>query len=184
MLSACRIPRINAVILPRVRTCRHELLNRTLNLNQRHLLQALCEYETFYNERRPHHGHPQCSVTTPHVKVGPPRIRSHRPSCPDDLLGRRRGSAPAASRPAEQIWMRPTSDVRGHIATMNCQTVVSMTDHGLITLVGCRCHRVMPSAWPPNSPAVSGATRPHGLRIHAGAASRASCHRRALQEGD
>jgi hypothetical protein len=39
-----------------VRTCRRELLDRTLILNQRHLLHALREYETFYNEHRPHQG--------------------------------------------------------------------------------------------------------------------------------
>jgi putative transposase len=39
-----------------VRTCRRELLDRTLIWTQRHLLYALREYETFYNEHRPHQG--------------------------------------------------------------------------------------------------------------------------------
>jgi putative transposase len=39
-----------------VRTCRCELLERTLIWNQRHLLHALREYEIFYNEHRPHQG--------------------------------------------------------------------------------------------------------------------------------
>jgi transposase InsO family protein len=56
VLSGVRIPRMNAVMERWVRTCRHELLDRTLILNQRHLLQALREYEIFYNEHRPHHG--------------------------------------------------------------------------------------------------------------------------------
>jgi putative transposase len=38
----------------RVRTCRAELLDRTLIVNQAHLLHALREYEAFYNEHRPH----------------------------------------------------------------------------------------------------------------------------------
>jgi hypothetical protein len=42
--------------LGRVRTCRRELLDRTLILNQRHLLHTLREYETFYNKHRPHQG--------------------------------------------------------------------------------------------------------------------------------
>jgi hypothetical protein len=37
-----------------VQTCRHELLDRTLIWNQRHLLHALREYEQFYNAHRPH----------------------------------------------------------------------------------------------------------------------------------
>jgi hypothetical protein len=36
-----------------VRTCRRELLDRTMIFNQRHLLHALREYEVFYNEHRP-----------------------------------------------------------------------------------------------------------------------------------
>ncbi len=39
-----------------VQTCRRELLDRTLIWNQRHLLHALRECETFYNEHRPHQG--------------------------------------------------------------------------------------------------------------------------------
>jgi hypothetical protein len=37
-----------------VQTCRHELLDRTLIWNQAHLLHALGEFESFYNEHRPH----------------------------------------------------------------------------------------------------------------------------------
>ncbi|MFF4031736.1 integrase core domain-containing protein [Streptomyces sviceus] len=39
-----------------VQTCRRELPDRTLIWNQRHLLRALRELETFYNEQRPHQG--------------------------------------------------------------------------------------------------------------------------------
>ncbi len=51
-----QMPRMNAVIECWVRTCRHELLDRTLIWNQRHLLHALREYEFFYNNHRPHQG--------------------------------------------------------------------------------------------------------------------------------
>ncbi|WP_346124957.1 integrase [Micromonospora coerulea] len=37
-----------------VRSCRGELLDRTLIVNQAHLMHALREYETFYNEHRAH----------------------------------------------------------------------------------------------------------------------------------
>ena len=47
---------MNAVMERWVETCRRELLDRTLILNQRHLRHALREYEVFYNEHRPHQG--------------------------------------------------------------------------------------------------------------------------------
>jgi len=56
VLTGVRIPRMNAITERWVRTCRRELLDRTLILNQRHLLHALREYEAFYNEHRPHQG--------------------------------------------------------------------------------------------------------------------------------
>lgn len=56
ILSGVRMPRMNAIMERWVRTCRRELLDRTLILNQRHLLHALREYENFYNEHRPHQG--------------------------------------------------------------------------------------------------------------------------------
>jgi transposase InsO family protein len=56
VVTGVRIPRMNAVMERWVRTCRHELLDRTLIYNQRHLLHALHEYEVFYNTHRPHQG--------------------------------------------------------------------------------------------------------------------------------
>ncbi|ONI93082.1 IS481 family transposase [Saccharothrix sp. ALI-22-I] len=56
VLSGVRIPRINAIMERRIRTCRHELLDRTLIWNQQHLLHALHEDEHFYNTHRPHQG--------------------------------------------------------------------------------------------------------------------------------
>ncbi|MET7339453.1 integrase core domain-containing protein [Nonomuraea sp. NPDC005650] len=52
--SGVRMPRMNSIMERWIQTCRRELLNRTLIWNQRHLLHALREFETFYNEHRPH----------------------------------------------------------------------------------------------------------------------------------
>ena len=56
VLSGVRMPRMNAIMERWIQTCRRELLDRTLIWNQRHLLQALREYEQFYNGHRPHQG--------------------------------------------------------------------------------------------------------------------------------
>jgi hypothetical protein len=45
--SGVQMARMNAIIERWVRTCRRELLDRTLIYNQRHLLHALREYEIF-----------------------------------------------------------------------------------------------------------------------------------------
>jgi putative transposase len=47
--SGVQMPRMNAITERGVRTCRRELLDRTLIWNRRHLLYALREFETFYN---------------------------------------------------------------------------------------------------------------------------------------
>ncbi|GHJ37269.1 integrase core domain-containing protein [Streptomyces sp. TS71-3] len=56
MLSGVRIPRMNSIMERWVQTCRHELLDRTLIWDHRHLLHAMREFEQFYNEHRPHQG--------------------------------------------------------------------------------------------------------------------------------
>lgn len=48
-----------------VQTCRHELLDRTLSWNQRHLLHALHEYETHYNNHRAHQAIQQAAPLRP-----------------------------------------------------------------------------------------------------------------------
>jgi transposase InsO family protein len=48
------MPRMNSIIERWIQTCRRELLDHTLIWNQRHLLHALREFETFYNGHRPH----------------------------------------------------------------------------------------------------------------------------------
>jgi transposase InsO family protein len=54
--SGLRMPRMNLIMERWVRSGRRELLDRTLIWNQRHLLHALREYESFYNQHRPHQG--------------------------------------------------------------------------------------------------------------------------------
>ena len=56
VLSGVRIPRMNAIIERWIRSCRRELLDRTLIWNQPHLLHALHEYKHFHNSHRPHQG--------------------------------------------------------------------------------------------------------------------------------
>ena len=60
---------MNAVMERWVRTCRCELLDRTLIWNQTHLLHALRQFEIHYNEHRPHRtlrqGASQCPTPQP-----------------------------------------------------------------------------------------------------------------------
>jgi putative transposase len=56
VLSGVRMLRMNSIMERWVQTCRHELLDRTLIWNQRHLLHALRAFEEFYNGHRPHQG--------------------------------------------------------------------------------------------------------------------------------
>lgn len=52
--TGIRVPRMNSIMERWIRSCRTELLDRTLIWNQTHLLHALREYERFYNSHRPH----------------------------------------------------------------------------------------------------------------------------------
>lgn len=56
VLTGIQMPGMNSITEGWVQTCRHELLDRTLIWNQRHLLHALREFEQFYNFHRPHQG--------------------------------------------------------------------------------------------------------------------------------
>jgi putative transposase len=56
VLSGVQMPRMNSMVERWIQTCRHELFDRTLIWNQRHLLHTLSEYERFYNSHRPHQG--------------------------------------------------------------------------------------------------------------------------------
>jgi putative transposase len=50
------MPRMNSIMERWVRTCRRELLDRTLIWNETHLRRCLQEFELHYSERRPHQG--------------------------------------------------------------------------------------------------------------------------------
>ncbi|WP_290118606.1 integrase core domain-containing protein [Actinomadura sp. DC4] len=65
VLTGVRMPRMTAISERWVLTCRRELLDRTLIWNQRHLLHTLREFETFYNEHRPHQGIANARPSTP-----------------------------------------------------------------------------------------------------------------------
>jgi len=52
--SAVRAPRMNAIMERWIKSCRTELLDRTLIWNLDHLLNVLREYEQFYSEHRTH----------------------------------------------------------------------------------------------------------------------------------
>lgn len=52
--TGIRVPRMNSIIERWVQTCHRELLDRTLVWNQAHLLHALREFESFYNQHRHH----------------------------------------------------------------------------------------------------------------------------------
>ncbi|MFF3879121.1 integrase core domain-containing protein [Streptomyces sp. NPDC001978] len=86
--TGIRVPRMNAVMERWVRSCRAELLDRTLIWNQAHLLHALREYEAFYNQHRPHRSLHSAAPLRP---VPKPIIERDRLDCLDvrkrDRLG-------------------------------------------------------------------------------------------------
>jgi putative transposase len=73
--SGIRVPRMNAIMERWIRTCRTELLDRTLIVNQAHLLHTLREFETFYNDHRTHRA---LQGSAPHRKLPPPITESNR----------------------------------------------------------------------------------------------------------
>ncbi|MGW3571464.1 helix-turn-helix domain-containing protein [Streptomyces sp. NPDC000941] len=56
VLTGIQMPRMNSIMERWVQTYRHELLDRTLIWNQRHLLHTLREFEAFCNSHRSHQG--------------------------------------------------------------------------------------------------------------------------------
>jgi putative transposase len=63
--TGIRMPRMNSLVERWIQTCRRELLDRILIWNQSHLLHALREYESFYNEHRPHRALEQAAPCRP-----------------------------------------------------------------------------------------------------------------------
>ncbi|MFB9207608.1 integrase core domain-containing protein [Nonomuraea spiralis] len=54
VLTGIRMPRMNSIMERWVQSCHHELLDRCLIWNERHLRHAQREYERFYNRHRAH----------------------------------------------------------------------------------------------------------------------------------
>jgi transposase InsO family protein len=73
--TGIRVPRMNAIMERWIRTCRAELLDRTLILNQVHLLHTLREFEAFYNDHRTHRA---LRAAAPLRPLPPPIIESDR----------------------------------------------------------------------------------------------------------
>jgi putative transposase len=112
--TGIRVPRMNAIMERWVRTCRAELLDRTLIVNQAHLLHALGEVRSLLQRapappHAPRRGTPTPAPPTDHrtgptrptrhpttrpTRRHPPRIPTRRLSCPDDIsapTGQQRG---------------------------------------------------------------------------------------------
>nr|WP_240942918.1 transposase [Planosporangium thailandense] len=86
--TGIHVPRMNAIMERWVRTCRTELLDRTLILNQAHLLHALREYETFYNEHRTHRAlHAAAPLRPLPQPITPPDTLDHLDIRRRDRLG-------------------------------------------------------------------------------------------------
>ena len=97
VLTGIRMPRMNATMERWVRTCRHELLDRTLIWNQAHLLHVLREFESHCNDHRPHRGLRQAAPLRPlpapitEPADHPPRRPKTRPPRRDPPRARTRG---------------------------------------------------------------------------------------------
>ena len=101
MTTGVRVPRMNSIMERWAGTCRRELLDRTLIWNHAHLLHALREFESFYNDHRPQPHPAQCGAPEPtaasdhrHGATRPPRHPPTRPTrrhpgtnTPPDLHG-------------------------------------------------------------------------------------------------
>jgi transposase InsO family protein len=65
VLTGIRMPRMNSIMERWVQSCRHELFDRCLVWNERHLRHALREYERFYNQHRAHQALNQAAPRSP-----------------------------------------------------------------------------------------------------------------------
>jgi transposase InsO family protein len=78
LTTSIQIPRMNSIMQRWIQTCLRELLDRTLIWNQTHLLHALREFETFYNEHRPHPTLKQAAPLRPLPEpISPPAHTRH-----------------------------------------------------------------------------------------------------------
>ncbi|MFI6182923.1 integrase core domain-containing protein [Nonomuraea sp. NPDC051191] len=104
VLTGIRMPRMNSIMERWVQSCRHELLDRCLVWNERHLRHALREYEHFYNHHRAHQALNQAAPlrTTPDPITDLGRITNLTiRRMPLDQHGR--NSRQAQSRPSAPI---------------------------------------------------------------------------------
>ncbi|MCW2897818.1 MAG: integrase [Streptosporangiaceae bacterium] len=109
MTTGIRVPRMNSITERWIQTCRHELLDRTLIWNQTHLLHALREFESYYNQHRHHRTLNSAPlrpapepITRPdrlnqldirrRDRLGrhPPRVPTRRMTCTDGVIGTHR----------------------------------------------------------------------------------------------
>jgi transposase InsO family protein len=81
VLSGVRMPRMNSIMERWIQGCRHELLDRTLIWNQRHLLYALHEYEL----HQP--GSPDALLRRGPFRTVRARSHAYGPSKPQGRLG-------------------------------------------------------------------------------------------------
>ncbi|MFF4755488.1 integrase core domain-containing protein [Streptomyces sp. NPDC002514] len=63
--TGIQTPRMNSIMERWIQTCRRELLDRILIWNQSHLVHARREFETHYNEHRPHRALKQAAPIRP-----------------------------------------------------------------------------------------------------------------------
>ncbi|WP_245766902.1 integrase core domain-containing protein [Streptomyces colonosanans] len=76
--TGIRMPRMNSLMERWIQTCRRELLDRTLIWNQRHLLHALREFETHYDQHRPLRALGQAAPLRPFPEpINPPAHITH-----------------------------------------------------------------------------------------------------------
>ncbi|MFE2696887.1 integrase [Streptomyces mirabilis] len=76
MLTGVRMPRNNFLTERWVQTCRHELLDRTLIWNERHLRHALREFERHHHAHWPHQAMHQAAPprAVPEAITDPERV--------------------------------------------------------------------------------------------------------------
>jgi putative transposase len=145
VLTGIQMPRMNAIIERWIQTCRHELLDRTLIWNQRHLLHALREYEQFYNSHRPHQGianarplRPlpppiagQAQITRLNIRRQP-RLGGilneyHHAACTDDIFGK----CNPVPRPRAELTGLELLELKGTIAGDSCSGNLRMTRYSI-----------------------------------------------------
>jgi hypothetical protein len=125
--SGVQIPRMNAVMQRWVRTCRQELLDRTLIYNQRRLLHALREYEAFYNAHRLQRS-PSTSRYRQRPATGTAARADHQP-----------GPTRPATHPPPRPPRRPTPRVRTRRLTSTDVILGTYNATRLSRLRGCEC---------------------------------------------